>query len=278
MRAVVITMPNASCWRVLVAVGCAVVGLTAVREAKADEPAAVPAAPPVEVASTESAPEVSAPAPLTFIGAPAAPSRTEQDKPQSKNEGSVYTRDGLLGPVRVGPSVGAGAPDGMRFSLFATYKGLITGGAAVSVVPTIALGTDDAKVGRRTTEAFVRVHPFRGAFFLGVAGGVATTNGSASGLAVANVEASRVDLTAKTSVGFVAPHLGARWMLPFGMTAGLDVGVEIPVSPGTPELTASNNGQNVDKVPGKAKVESALRFASHTVIPTLHLIELGYAF
>ncbi|MDB4945191.1 MAG: hypothetical protein JWP97_4725 [Labilithrix sp.] len=230
-------------------VACVGLSLVAAKDAGAQEPAAAPSVTP--------------------------PPGAEQDRAPD----SVYTRDGLLGPVRVGPTVGIGAPDGMRFGLFTTWRGLLGVGGALSVVPTTAIpGAAPAKVGRFSGEGFVRVHPFRGAFFLGVAGGVARTEGTTSGLAVASQPSSRVDVRASTNVMYVSPHLGFRWMLPFGMTAGIDAGVEIPVVPGASDVEASHDGQALTNVAGKPSVDKALRIASHSAIPVIHLLELGYSF
>ncbi len=193
---------------------------------------------------------------------------------------SVYTADGLLGPVRVGPTVGIGAPDGLRFGLFTTWKGLLGAGGALSVIPSLGVpGAAPGKVSRFTGEGFLRVHPFRGAFFAGLAGGVAKTDGITSKLAVANDPSSRADLHASSTAVYLAPHLGFRWMLSFGLTIGFDAGVEIPVISSKAEFdaTASASGQ-IQDVPGKGKIATAMNYAASKPVPVLHLLEVGYAF
>ena len=197
----------------------------------------------------------------------------EADAP--KKPVSVYTKDGLLGPVRVGPTVGIGAPDGMRFGLFTTYRGLLGLGGALSTVPTVGIGTVQAS--RLSGEGFFRIHPFRGAFFAGVAGGVARTEGASSQLAVASVATSRVDLHTQATVVYVAPHVGFRWMLSFGMTVGFDAGVEFPVASNGPTYDATH-GTETEQVQGKGAIAKAMTFAANKPVPVLHLLEIGYAF
>jgi hypothetical protein len=186
---------------------------------------------------------------------------------------SVYTKDGLLGPVRLGPTVGFGAPDGMRFGLFATWKGLLGAGGALSTVPTIAAGP--AQISRFSAEGFLRVHPFRGAFFLGLAGGMARTEGAMT--QVVTADSSRVDLKTVASVVYLAPHAGFRWMLPFGMTVGFDAGVELPIVSSGPTYQATH-GKDVQQVEGKGIVASAMTFAATKPVPVVRLLEIGYAF
>ena len=236
-------MPRARSSRGLVAVGCACAALFV-------------------------APAVRAQAPE-----PPEPPDTVTEKP------SVYTKDGLLGPVRLGPTVGIGAPDGLRFGLFTTWKGLLGAGGALSLIPTFGVPqASPAQVSRFSGEGFLRVHPFRGAFFAGLAGGVAKTEGSTSMLAVKGEPASsRVALRASAAAVYLAPHLGFRWMLPFGMTVGFDAGVEIPVASSKAEFNARAQGETQD-LPGKGKIATAMNYAASKPIPVLHLLEVGYAF
>lgn len=213
-----------------------------------------------------------------FFAAPAARAQAPQAPDTATRKPSVYTADGLLGPVRLGPTVGVGAPDGLRFGLFTTWKGLLGAGGALSMVPSLAVpGAPSAAVSRFGGEGFLRVHPFRGAFFAGVAGGVAKTEGRASKLGVASDPSSRVAVHASATAVYVAPHLGFRWMLPFGMTVGFDAGVEIPVVSSKADFEATAAGETQD-VSGKGKVATAMNYAASKPIPVLHLLEVGYAF
>jgi len=213
-----------------------------------------------------------------LFAAPAARAQAPEPPDTVTEKPSVYTKDGLLGPVRLGPTVGIGAPDGLRFGLFTTWKGLLGAGGALSLIPMFGVPqASPAQVSRFSGEGFLRVHPFRGAFFAGLAGGVAKTEGSTSMLAVKGEPASRVALRASATAVYLAPHLGFRWMLPFGMTVGFDAGVEIPVASSKAEFEARAQGETQD-VPGKGKIATAMSYAASKPVPVLHLLEVGYAF
>jgi hypothetical protein len=213
-----------------------------------------------------------------LVVAPAARAQAPEPPDTVTKKDSVYTADGLLGPVRVGPTVGIGAPDGLRLGIFTTWKGLLGAGGALSMIPTLGVPhAAPAQVSRFSGEGFLRVHPFRGAFFAGIAGGVAKTEGGTSVLAVKNEPGSRVALHASATAVYLAPHLGFRWMLPFGMTVGFDAGVEIPIVSSKAEFDATAQGETQD-VPGKGKIATAMNFVASKPMPVLHLLEVGYAF
>lgn len=189
---------------------------------------------------------------------------------------SVYTRNGLLGSVRAGPTVGVGAPDGVRLGMFAKWRGLLGGGVAVSLLPETSIPGVDAKVVRASGEAFARVHPFRGALFLGVAGGYAQTKGTAGETKMAFHQRQRIETHAYASAIYVAPQVGLQWMHSSGLTIGFDVGVEIPVATNGPTFDAARYGLVVP-VDGKGSLADASRSMTASPIPVIHLLELGYA-
>lgn len=188
----------------------------------------------------------------------------------------MYTRDGLLGPVRLVPTVGLGAPDGMRFGVFAKWKGLLAAGGAFSMVPETTIPGLDAQVQRVSGEAFARVHPFRGAFFLGVAGGYAQTKGTMSEDRMAFRQVQRVETRGYANAIYVAPHLGFQWILPMGMTIGFDVGVEVPIAASEPTFDAAKYGL-VLPIDGKGSAADTTHWLATMPVPVIHILELGYA-
>jgi hypothetical protein len=189
---------------------------------------------------------------------------------------SVYTKEGLLGTFHLGPTVGVGAPDGARVGIFAKWRGIVAAGGAFSLLPETRLPGIDASVVRVSGEAFARVHPFRGAFFLGVAGGYAQTKGTMTEQRTAFRQVQNVQTHAYASAVYIAPHLGFQWMLPMGMTIGMDAGVEIPVASTSPTFDASKYGLVVP-IDGKGSAADATRFVASMPVPVIHLLELGYA-
>jgi len=189
---------------------------------------------------------------------------------------SVYVQEGLLGPVRVGPTIGGGVPDGFRFGAFAKWRGLLAGGGAFSYLPELTVPGVGAQVTRMSGEAFVRIHPLRGAFFVGIAGGYVRTEAALARTKSVSGRSQLVATEADASSLFLAPHLGFQWMFPFGMTAGFDIGVEIPIAPSGPSFRAASGGAFVP-VEGTGKVADAMRTATTTPVPVIHVLELGYA-
>jgi hypothetical protein len=189
---------------------------------------------------------------------------------------SVYTDDGLLGSVRLVPAIGVGAPDGMRFGVFAKWKGVIALGGAFSTLPETKLPGLGASVVRVGGEAFARVHPFQGAFFLGVAGGYAQTKGAMADQVEAFRQVQRVETRGYANAVYVAPHLGFQWMLPMGLTVGFDAGVEIPVVSHDPTFDAAKYGLVVPIEPTGSAAD-ATHFVATMPVPVIHILELGYA-
>lgn len=189
---------------------------------------------------------------------------------------SVYTREGLMGPVRFVPTLGVGAPDGLRLGAFAKWRGLLASGAAFSYLPDSRVPGTEASIIRVSGEAFARVHPFRGAFFVGLAGGLSQTKGTLAAQRMAFNQMQRVEVHAYARLVYLAPHLGFQWMLPHDLTLGFDVGVEIPLATAEPSFDAAKYGL-VFPIEGKGAVADATRYVSRLPIPVVHLLEIGYA-
>lgn len=209
------------------------------------------------------------------LTAPLAAHADPAERP-SEEKVSVYRREGLLGPVRIGPTIGFGAPDGVRFGLFAKWRGLLSAGGAFSILPDLTVPGLDAQLIRASGEAFVRVHPFRGAFFLGLAGGYVQTKGTLAQERTAFRQVQRVETHAYASAAYVAPHLGFQWQTAFGMTLGCDAGVEIPIGGDAPTFDAAKYGL-VLPIEGKGAVADAMTYVTTRPVPVVHLLEVGFA-
>ena len=146
----------------------------------------------------------------------------------------------------------------------------------MSLLPETSIPGMDAKVVRASGEAFARVHPFRGALFLGVAGGYAQTKGTAFETKMAFHQTQRVETHAYASAVYIAPQVGFQWMHSSGLTIGFDLGAEIPVATNGPTFDAARYGLVVP-VDGKGNLADTTRSFTTMVIPVVHLLELGYA-
>lgn len=190
---------------------------------------------------------------LFVLGLPAA---ADPGAAADADEPSVYTTEGVLGSMRAGAAAGVGVPDGIRLSAVFKWSGVIAFGGAFSTLPSLTLPGTDATIARTGGEGFVRVHPFRTAFFFGIAGGFAHTSGTYSEV----VKGQRIALSGTTGTGYVAPHLGFHFMLPYTLTLGFDAGVEIPIA-------ASREGS----------LAKSIEVVTTKPIPVVHLFELGFA-
>jgi hypothetical protein len=173
----------------------------------------------------------------------------------------------LLGPVSVGALVGAGAPHLLEASAFVCYRRLLALGGGFGMLPPLAL-TEDLKVARDRAEVDLRLFPFRGAFFVGVATGWARTRGTMTQRTRAfRVSTPTVGSAALDAV-FVAPKLGWLWRLPLRMAFGLDAAVELPVYASAPEFIASKYGLTLP-VDGRGKLASVVGRVGTTPIPVV---------
>lgn len=188
---------------------------------------------------------------------------------------SAYTEEGLLGSLRLGPTIGIGAPDGVRFGVLAKWRGLLAAGGAFSVLPEMTVPGSDAAVLRASGEIFARIHPFHGAFFVGLAGGYAQTKGTMAEERMAFRQVQKVETHAYASAFFIAPHAGFQWMIRPGMTIGCDAGLEIPVGTSRPTFDAAKYGL-VMPIEGKGSAADTTNAIATSPIPVVRLIELGY--
>ena len=183
-------------------------------------------------------------------------------------------KEGLLGPVGVGALAGVGVPDGLRFDLAARYRHLVSAGVAGMYLPETSIPGVDASVTRVGGEGWLRLHPFHGAFFFGVAGGYAQAKGTTAREEPVFGQPTRAAAHAYASSVYVTPQLGMLWSLPLGLMAGFDVGVQVPLVVDGPSFDASKFGLT-SPVDGKGSLADAMRLATKMPIPEIHLLELG---
>jgi hypothetical protein len=189
----------------------------------------------------------SAPAPTDPIPSPAVAFAGERPAPTESREHWSLGAFGGVGfprPLSVGGMV--------RIERIAGF------GAEYSLLPNMSVSGFDSTFWALAATA--RVFPFRGAFFLGLAGG-----------------RQHVGLTASTPLGaaaqvadtwFVNPQVGFLKVFHGGLTLGIDAGIQIPV-------TASYSSN----VPSAIAATSSVFDIAHTVgtsaLPTLDLFRLG---
>lgn len=189
---------------------------------------------------------------------------------------SRYAERGLLGPVRLGPVLGIGFPDGLQLGVVTRGWGWVTLGASAGWVPEtkIPIGGEDTRITRVSGEAFARVHPFRGGFFLGAGIGAMQMKGQL--FAEKEAFGQNVDTRARAFVASVhaTPQVGYVWMFGRHVTASMEVGVQVPLLPGEPTFDAQSMGL-VRPIEGNGKLADAMRVAVQSPVPMVNLLKLG---
>jgi hypothetical protein len=119
----------------------------------------------------------------------------------------------------------------------------------------------DLSVTSSSWELALRIHPARGAFFLGANLGM--------GDVTAVLIGSTRNATAKVSGPFVAPRLGWLWIWSSGITMGLDAGVQIPIG----DATITYDPPAFRDVP---QLRRAAETVGKTLLPVLNF-RIGYS-
>lgn len=256
------------------------------RSAAEPEDAAEPAASTTEAPAEEAAPlEASKPRPVepppiapvippvvAPVAAPAVappPFRIGRASPGTDHVATRDPEDGPLGAIRLGLLAGIGAPSAVSGQLLVTYKGWVGLSADYGALPTLTLPVGEgASFQRSQTTLSARVHPFRGAFFLGC--GMGAARGHAATRSTDRGITGDVGMTANTV--YVMPQIGFVHRFSFGLALGMDAGVELPVSSST---SVDATAQGVDlPVPGDLK--DLVAMVGKQPIPVLNLLRLGY--
>lgn len=185
---------------------------------------------------------------------------------------------GLLGPVRLGPSIGVGAPEALQVGALVTYARVVGVSFAWGTLPKVAVpGTGGATITRSSLEVDLRGYPFRGPFFVGVGLGHARTRGSMD----AAIRAYRTNIPASASARmeatYLSPKLGVLFVTRSGFAIGADAGVEIPISANEPEITQSSLGLTTPVEADNQLVGVARRVAKQP-LPFLNVLRVAYMF
>jgi hypothetical protein len=195
---------------------------------------------------------------LQFVPGPTKDAPLEQPKKGGEN--------GLLGPVRLGPMLGAGFPGFMTVGANARVAKLIGLGVNYGYSPEVSVSS--MSVSAWNMEGYARLYPFKSPFFIGAGVGTQKLSGKASqsgGTAAGSVTTT-----------YVAPTLGFMWTWDFGLALGFDVGVQIPVS-NTRQYDATFAGIAVPDSELK-DLDDTLKKIGTTPIPVVNALRVGFLF
>lgn len=205
--------------------------------------------------------------------------------------------------IRLGPVLGVGLPGFISIGGMLKLTSYLGFGANIGFIPSMHISYyGDATLSYQEYDAYGRVFPFGGGFFLGAGVGYATIKGSMkstfdtatyqaeaalAGIAVPNPLTYQSEGTVKTMI--VAPQIGYFYTTDIGFSIGLDVGAQVPLAPsqvsykshltlppGTPPQVVSGI-QSQYVTPNDKKVRDTLDTIGRTPLPTFN-IKIGWLF
>ena len=188
--------------------------------------------------------------------------------------------------VRVGLLAGVGVPGLMNFGLTAKVTPYVGLGVTVGLIPTVKIPMyGEATLAYQEYDAYLRVYPFGGGFFLGSGLGYAKVTGSMTQSvttpAAYGIASQQLTLSSDASVRslVLTPKIGYLYASEAGFLVGVDLGAQVPIAPS--ETTLSTNLPS--SVPATytaeatSQVNSTLARIGQQVIPTLS-VNLGWLF
>lgn len=219
----------------------------------------------------------------------------QEESPTEKS-----SRGGLLGPIRLGPMIGAGLPNLLNFGLLLKITDYFGAGVNVGLIPTLRVSYyGDATLNYDELDGFVRIHPFAGGFFIGSGLGYATISGSftdtfdtsayasqiPAGLAIPNQVTYSSQGSVRTLV--ITPQIGYFYTTEIGFSLGIDFGAQVPIAPSNvqfesqlplppnapPQIVQAVQTQLLD--PSDSEVRSTLESIGRTPIPTVN-VRIGW--
>jgi hypothetical protein len=222
--------------------------------------------------------------------------RPTAEKPKEEDD-----TNGIFGPFRIGAVVGTGLPNLLSFGGMIRITRYLAGGLNIGLIPTVKIGYyGDATLMYQEYDAYGRIYPFGGAFFLGAGVGYETVKGTlADRFDLAPLQAqypgvpipASFDLTSRGSVHtmVLTPQIGLFHTFGSGFSLGADIGAQVPIAPsqvnfatevtfpaGVPQVVQEQIvAQFV--TPNDRKVRDTLHKIGRTVIPTFNL-RIGWLF
>jgi hypothetical protein len=197
-------------------------------------------------------------------------------------------QDGLLGPFRIGPIIGVGLPSLINVGGMLKLTRYFAAGINIGISPEVHFAFyGDARFTYNAYQAYARVHPFGGGFYLGAAVGYAHARGSdEQTIAVpASIHAVypslgpsvtlRSEGTVQTMV--LTPELGYFYIFKSGFALGLGAGAQLPIASSDVHFESGVNADVPAEVvkqyldPTTRAVEDTLRKIGQTPLPTVSL-------
>jgi hypothetical protein len=199
-------------------------------------------------------------------GVQAAPVTPAAPNTAGSEQASPAREVGPLGPVRIGAFGGIGFPRPFSVEGMVEALDLVGVGLEYSATPGLAISGLDTSF--KAIDLDLRVFPFRNGFFASLAIGRQRFSATAT-VGLPSVGTVTDQISADS--WFVNPRVGFLWMWRWGLTVGIDAGVQIPVS-----------ASYADSLPSGLALNQTATSVAHLfggdVLPTIDLLRLGWVF
>jgi hypothetical protein len=164
--------------------------------------------------------------------------------------------------ARVGALAGVGFPRPLSFEAMVKLERIVGIGLEYGLMP--AITTYGVHTTFNALAADLRVFPLRGAFFLGLRAG-------RQSLATDIVEPTYAAI--EVDSWFINPRIGLLYTWSFGLSIGVEAGLQIPVSSST--TTSRSFPLDIPIVDSMSRVTNALGAG---LLPTVDLLRVGFLF
>jgi hypothetical protein len=239
-----------------------------------------PNAPPTPVPQAQPWQGLSANAPAA-AAEPAKPADTRKDKDEEDDA------DGIFGPFRIGPVLGAGIPNLISFGGTAKLTRYLGFGLNIGLIPTVKIAMyGEATLSYQEYDVYGRIYPFGGGFFLGVGVGYETVRGTlVNTIATGYPQYPQLDITSEASVRsmVLTPQIGYFYTFGAGFSLGLYGGAQVPIAasdisfttqvPNLPAAAQPFVQTYIDQ--NDAKVRDTLNTIGQTVVPAAG-VQIGW--
>ncbi len=197
--------------------------------------------------------------------------------------------ESFLSQIYVGPTIQIGFPQIMSYSLEALVARTVSFGFTTGTYTADQMDKAELKI--KGYDIHARWHPFMGSFFLGAAYGRMELDGTYEDKFTARVNGFEREVNAKVLANikakYVSPRLGWFAVWDSGLTAGFELGAQIPLSPETsvdaiiPGATAGEEAQiksTSDYKDLEKQANDTVKFLGKKTIPIVTLFKVGWMF
>jgi hypothetical protein len=170
--------------------------------------------------------------------------------------------------LRVGVLGGVGFPRPLQIEGFARVHRFFGAGVEYGVAP--AMTIDGVRGSLWSVAGDLRVFPLRGAFFVGVRAGMQHFDVSAT---IPMGPFGSMNGVLGVDTWFIEPRLGFLWVGPWGLSLGVDAGVQLPVA-----TSESTNVPPWMMAAAPSGVTDSVNLLGRTALPTVDLLRVGVLF